>query len=156
MFYISHMKNMIVINQQFENILLLTRERFMGGRGTYALGNIPNQTYRTVGHIEGIKILKGVDKQHSLPVESNSSRAYIKLKSDGTFHEMRFYNEKHLITHEIAYHPEGTINNGDNFNPILHVHEYAIPGDFKTRTIRLMTEEEKRFYKKYLIGVDLK
>ena len=128
----------------------------MGGRGTYALGNIPNQTYRTVGHIEGIKILKGVDKQHSLPVESNSSRAYIKLKLDGTFHEMRFYNENHLITHEIAYHPEPKINNGDRLTPILHIHEYGVPGDFKTRAIRLLTDKEKRHYKKYLIGVDLK
>lgn len=31
----------------------------MGGRGTYAIGNNVEYTYKTVGKIDGIKVLKG-------------------------------------------------------------------------------------------------
>ena len=69
----------------------------MGGRGTFAAGNSVPFTYETVGKIAGVKVLQGLEGKHSLPEEAHSSRAYIKLKPDGTFHEMRFYEA--LLTH---------------------------------------------------------
>lgn len=57
----------------------------MGGRGTFAAGNIVAYVYRTVGKIEGVKVLVGLNGKHGLPEEAHSSRAYIKLKPDGTF-----------------------------------------------------------------------
>ena len=68
----------------------------MGGRGTFAVGNAVPYVYETTGTIEGVKVLQGVNGKHGLPEESHSSRAYIKLKPDGTFHEMRIYDKDSL------------------------------------------------------------
>lgn len=95
----------------------------MGGRGTFAAGNPVPYSYHTVGHIEDVKVLKGINGEHSLPESSHSSGAYIKLKSDGTFHEMRIYDENHILKMEIAYHPEKSLT-GDNHTPIMHYHTY--------------------------------
>lgn len=62
----------------------------MGGRGTFAAGNIVAYTYETIGKIAGVKVLAGLNGKHGLPEEAHSSRAYIALKPDGTFHEMLF------------------------------------------------------------------
>lgn len=104
----------------------------MGGRGTFAAGNNVAYTYEVDttfsadGKINGVKILKGVDGsgKHGLPEEAHSSNAYIKLKPDGTFHEMRIYDEDHYLVKEIAYHPEPQLNNGNRKENILHIHEY--------------------------------
>ncbi len=80
----------------------------MGGRGTFAAGNNVAYTYEVDttfsadGKINGVKILKGVDGsgKHGLPEEAHSSNAYIKLKPDGTFHEMRIYDEDHYLVKE--------------------------------------------------------
>lgn len=105
----------------------------MGGRGTYAAGNDVEYTYQTVDKIEGVKVLEGLNGKHGLPEESHNSNAYIKLKPNGTFHEMRIYDKDHYLIKEIAYHPER-----DNF---------------KCRSTRLITKEEYEIYKKYLKGV---
>ena len=68
----------------------------MGGRGTFAVGNPVDYTYKTVGYIEDVNVLEGINGKHSLPDEAHSSSAYIKLKPDGTFHEMRFYDKDQL------------------------------------------------------------
>ena len=78
----------------------------MGGRGTFAAGNPVPYNYQTVGTIGGVKVLVGIGGKHSLPEEAHSSSAYIKLKSDGTFHEMRIYDRDHYLVKEIAYHRE--------------------------------------------------
>ena len=78
----------------------------MGGRGTFASGKNVAYTYETVGKIEDVKVLKGLGGRHSLPEEAHSSSAYIKLKPNGTFHEMRIYDKEHYLVAEIAYHPE--------------------------------------------------
>ncbi len=127
----------------------------MGGRGTFASGRNVAYTYETVGAIEGVKILKGINGKHSLPEESHSSDAYIKLKPDGTFHEMRIYDKNHYLVKEIAYHPEPRINSGNKSENILHVHDYS-RDNFKDRTPRLLTPEEVKAYKKYFKGVKLK
>ncbi len=127
----------------------------MGGRGTFASGNNVAYTYETVGKIEGVKVLQGMKGKHSLPEEAHSSLAYIKLKPDGTFHEMRIYDKNHYLVKEIAYHPEPSLNNGNRSENVLHIHEYK-RDNFKDRKPRLLKPEEIKFYKKYLKGVKLK
>lgn len=127
----------------------------MGGRGTFASGNSVSYSYKTVDIIEGVKVLAGVGGKHSLPEEAHSSSAYIKLKPDGTFHEMRIYDKDHYLVKELAYHPEPGLNGGNRQDSILHIHEYK-RNNFKDRSPRLPTEEEIRQFKKYLRGVTLK
>ncbi len=126
----------------------------MGGRGTFAAHKTVDYTYKTVGFIDDVKILQGVDGKHGLPEEAHSSCAYIKLKADGTFHEMRIYDKDHYLVKEIAYHPEPNLNNGNRKDNVLHVHEYQ-RDNFKDRTPRLPKPEEIKLFKKYLIGVKL-
>lgn len=127
----------------------------MGGRGSRAAGNNMPLSYKTVGKINGVKVLEGINGNHSLPVEARSSTAYIKLKPDGTFHEMRIYNNERYLVTEIAYHPESSLD-GSRKN-VLHIHEYKIPGDFskESRTTRLLTKHEIEKYKPFLKGVKL-
>ncbi len=127
----------------------------MGGRGTFAAGNPVPYGYQTVGTIEGVKVLAGVGGKHGLPEESHSSSAYIKLKPDGTFHEMRIYDNDHYLTKEIAYHPEPSLNGGNRHENVLHIHEYK-RNNFKDRTPRLLTADEIQRYKRFLKGVKLK
>lgn len=126
----------------------------MGGRGTFASHKTVDYTYKTVGFIEDVKILQGLNGKHGLPEEAHSSPAYIKLKTDGTFHEMRIYDKDHYLVKEIAYHPEPYLNNGNRKDNVLHVHEYK-RDNFKDRTPRLPKPEEIKLLKKYLIGVKL-
>lgn len=127
----------------------------MGGRGTFAAGNPVPYFYETIGTIGGIKVLQGVNGKHGLPEESHSSRVYIKLKPDGTFHEMRIYDKDHYLVKEIAYHPEPSLNNGNRSENVLHIHEYK-RDNFKDRSPRLLTPAEINKYRKYLKGVTVK
>ena len=97
--------------------------------------------------------MSGKNGKHGLPEESHSSTAYIKLKPDGTFHEMRIYDENHYLIKEIAYHPEPAINSGDRKHNILHVHDYLEKDNFKIRPVHLITKEEYEKYKKFFKGV---
>ena len=126
----------------------------MGGRGTFAAGNPVPYSYKTVGKLDGIKILVGVEGKHGLPEEAHASSAYIKLKHDGTFHEMRIYDKDRYLTKEIAYHPEPMLNGGNRQENVLHIHKYK-RDNFKDRTPRLLTAEEVKYYRRYLKGVDL-
>ena len=122
----------------------------MGGRGTFASGKNVVQTYETVDKIAGVKVLKGLGGRHSLPEEAHSSNAYIKLKPDGTFHEMRIYDKDHYLVKEIAYHPEPSLTG--NHLPVLHIHEYK-RDNFLDRPPRLLSDKEYNKYKKYFKGV---
>lgn len=124
----------------------------MGGRGTFAAGNSVPYTYKTVGKIEGVKVLVGIGGKHSLPEEAHSSWAYIKLKPDETFHEIRIYDEEKYLVKEIAYHSEPNLNNGNRKENILHVHDYK-RDNFSDRSARKITKEEYEKYKKFLKGV---
>lgn len=126
----------------------------MGGRGTFAAGRAVEYTYKTVDFIEGVKVLQGLNGKHGLPEEAHSSTAYIKLKPDGTFHEMRIYDAEHYLVKEIAYHPEPKLNNGKKDENVLHIHEYQ-RDDFKDREPRLLASKEIALYKQYLKGVKL-
>ena len=122
----------------------------MGGRGTYAIGKIPDMTYKTVDMIEGVKVLAGINSRyHSLPEESNTSWAYIKLDHDGTFKEMRIY-ENHILKYELAYHVEKNI--GSNGKKVLHYHTYD--ENFNRKTYR-MPKAMRKHFKKYFKGVKL-
>lgn len=132
----------------------------MGGRGTFAAGNPVPYTYKKVGEIEGVKVLEGTGSNHGLPASSHSSEAYIKLKPDGTFHEIRFYDKNHILYLEIAYHPESSLT-GNNEIPVLHYHTYdpsfsltkeGNGGRSKAQYLtREMIERYKKFFKKVQI-----
>lgn len=130
----------------------------MGGRGTYAAGNDVAYSYKTVCKIEGVKVLEGMGTNHGLPESSHSSEAYIKLKPDGTFHEMRFYDKKHVLYMEIGYHPEKPLT-GNNQILVLHYHLYDDrfsrnkTGAFGRTKAEYLTDEMKEKYKKYFKGV---
>ncbi len=116
--------------------------------------------FETVGFIEGIKVLKGLNGKHGLPESSHSSNAYIKLKPDGTFHEMRIYDNNHTLCIEIAYHPEKSLT-GNNHTPVLHYHIYDerfsrnSTGAFMRSPAICLPEVMKRTYKKYFRGIKL-
>ena len=123
----------------------------MGGRGTFASGNPVPYTYNTVGKIEGVKVLQGVDgSAKGLPAEAHSSGAYIQLHPDGTFKMYREYDSNHYLTKEIAYHPEPNLTG--NHKPVLHIHEYK-RDNFAERTPRLLTKSESEKYKNQFKGV---
>ena len=123
----------------------------MGGRGTFAAGNPVPYTYETVDMIEGVKVLQGIQGKHGLPEEAHSSRAYIKIKLDGTFHEMRIYDKDHYLKYELAYHPEPSLDSSRN--PVLHYHVYG--RDFSRTAAMKMTKAMKKHFKKYLKGINL-
>ena len=130
----------------------------MGGRGSFAAGINVAYTYKTIGMVEDVKVLQGMNGEHSLPESAHSSKAYIKLKPDGTFHEMRIYSDNHVLLLEIAYHPEKTIT-GNNHTPVLHYHTYDerfsknITGKFIRSSAKPLTDELFKKYKKYFKGV---
>lgn len=112
----------------------------MGGRGTYAVGNNVEYTFEKVGDIDGIKILKPIDKTKSLklPEESHTAgNSYVLLDKNGIFHQFRKYDENHRVILEIGYHQEASLGKGK----ILHVHVHSIPG-----------VEGHNSAKKYIIG----
>ena len=122
----------------------------MGGRGTFASGNSAAYSYETVGEIAGVKVLKGINGKHSLPEEAHSSWAYIKLKPNGIFHEMRIYDKDHYLVKEIVYHAEPNLT-GNGHEKVLHVHEYN--RKFNRTDARRLTDEELKRYRKYFKGV---
>ena len=123
----------------------------MGGRGTFAAGHSVEYTYETTGKIAGVKILSGRNGKHGLPEEAHSSHAYIKLKPDGTFHEMRVYDNDHYLTFELAYHPEPSLDSSRK--PVLHYHLYDRNFN-RSRAIKA-TKAMKKHFRKYLKGVPI-
>ena len=124
----------------------------MGGRGSFASGKSVAYTYKTVGKIEGVKILIGKDGQaNGLPAESHSSNAYIQLHPDGKFKMYREYDKDHYLVKEIGYHPEPDLTG--NRAPTLHIHEYK-RDNFSERKPRLLTNQEYEKYKKYFKGLN--
>ncbi len=102
----------------------------MGGNGTFAAGKVVPFLYKTVGKVDGIKVLQGTGGLHNLPEESHSSKAYIKLRPDGNFSMLRFYGQDHRAKLEIAYHREPKLD--PTGKPVLHYHAY--PDGIKSRT----------------------
>jgi hypothetical protein len=131
----------------------------MGGRGTFAVGKNVAFRYETVDKIEGVKVLEGIDNAHGLPESSYSSSAYIKLDNNGKFREMRFYDEKHRLYLELAYHLE--LNENGKKEYMWHYHTYEpsfsetnVGDGGRSKAIK-MTDEMIQKYKKYFKGYDL-
>lgn len=124
----------------------------MGGRGTFAAGNAVEYKYETIDKIEGVKVLRKLDKRASggLPEESHSSKAYIYVNKDGEFRIYREYDKSGYLKFEIAYHPERFID--PSGKPVLHVHQYE-RDNFDVRKARPLTKEEYKKYKKYFRGL---
>ena len=83
------------------------------------------ETLKTTQH--GVKILKGLDNNHSLPDFAHTPNSiYAKMKYYGeTIHEMRFYDKNGYPIIEIAYHPEPKINAGNREKNIVHFHTFT-------------------------------
>lgn len=125
----------------------------MGGRGTYASGKNAPYTYKTVGKIDGVKVLQPLKDgdSFSMPAESHSSSCYIVLDKKGVFRQYTEYNQGHLPVFEIGYHFEKGISKAGE--AVFHVHDYSAPGIENRSKGRAITSEEFKKYKKFFKGV---
>lgn len=130
----------------------------MGGRGTFAAGKAAAFQYETAGTIEGVKVLRPIDREKSykLPEESHTARnSYVLLDKDGVFHQYREYDGNHQVVLEIGYHPEKALGKGN----VLHIHIHRKPGiDFHadpSTEKRKLTRSEYQKYKRLFRGVTL-
>ncbi len=125
----------------------------MGGRGTFAAGNNVAYTYKTVGYINGIKVLQPIDSKQSfsMPAEAHSSSSYIVLDKTGVFRQYMEYNGNHLPVFEIGYHFESGLSKAGE--PVLHVHEYKAPGIENRGKARRITNSEIDQYRTLFQGV---
>lgn len=115
----------------------------MGGRGTFAAGNPVPYSYETVGKIEDIKVLQGLNGKHGLPEESHSSNAYIRLYPNGNTKQIRLYHSNLTAQTDIEY----SVHQG---KITFHAHDYV---NGERQPARQLTNEEKEKYKKYFGGV---
>lgn len=125
----------------------------MGGRGTYASGNSSPYTYKTVGRIEGVKVLQPIreGESFSMPAESHSASSYIVLDKTGVFRQYMEYDKNHLPVFEIGYHFEKDLSKAGK--PVFHVHEYTHPGIEHRQKGRSIKAHEYQKYEKYFKGV---
>lgn len=121
----------------------------MSSRGSVAKnGHVTTDNYNTVSYVLDAKVLSGNGNNHSLPDYSHSKNtAYIKLKPDGTLHEIRFYGDNNTPIIEIAFHPEPQLNNGDKKYSVLHYHTF---NGLDRSKAQAMTKSIKEKYKDYL------
>ncbi len=114
----------------------------MGGRGTFASGNNVAYTYETVGKINGIKVLKGMQGKHGLPEEAHSSSAYISLNHDNSVRQIRLYNSNLTTKTDIEF----SVHQG---KVTLHAHDYK---NGVRQPARELTKEEYKIYFNYFGG----
>ena len=126
----------------------------MGSRGTdpHVLDREENRPYKTVGYIKDAEILEGKNrKYHALPEVSHTPNAiYVKLNRDGTFRELRVFQDSRLML-EIGYHRE-PLGNG---KPVLHAHDIRGQEYENHPAARHLTREEWNRYRDYFVGLDL-
>ena len=104
--------------------------------------------YKTVGFVDGIKIINPVDatKALKLPEESHKSTGYVLYDKDGVFHQYREYNENHEVILEIGYHHEKSLGKGD----VLHAHVHTTPGvDYHKTAKKFRIYPGDEIYEKY-------
>jgi hypothetical protein len=119
----------------------------MSSRGSFAInGHVSVKEYETIRVTEnGVKILKGIGKNHTLPDYSNSPNSiYAKLHKSGDLQELRFYDENCNLYFEIGYHRESNLANEKN---VLHYH--TIKNLDRSKAFP-MTNNIKEKFKKYL------
>lgn len=99
--------------------------------------------------VHDAEVLEGTSKQyHGLPDYGHSpDRKYIKENPDGTFREMRVYDENGFPILEIGYHPEESLT-GNRHEKVLHYHTFS---QDLTRHMggRLSPTENTEIYNKY-------
>ena len=101
------------------------------------------------------KVLIGTtSKQHGLPDYAHSPNSkYIKENSDGSFREMRVYDENGFPILEIAYHPEQTLT-GNRHEYVLHYHTFKNKDNLERVMGGILSETEHadlyNDYKEYL------
>lgn len=120
----------------------------MGGRGTFASGNNVAYRYEAVDKYNGVKVLKGLSHQGGLPEEAHSSKAYLKLHSDGSMNMLRVYDKDHYLKYEFGYHPEPKLTG--NREPVLHVHYYD--HNFSRTPAEYVPKELFEKYKRWMKG----
>lgn len=133
------------------------KEVIMGGRGTYAAGKDVPYQYKTVGYVEGVKVLEPINPKASkkLPEEAHSGQSYIKLDENGKFYQYREYNEKNELILEISFHPEHSLTHDKENKPVLHAHDYDPKKQGKAwhTGARNLTVQEFEKYKKFFVGL---
>ena len=130
----------------------------MSSRGSKAkYGKITTKDYCIDKITEkGVKILKGLGNNHSLPELSHSPNSiYAKLKDDGvTLHEIRFFGDDCYPIIELAYHPEPSLNKKNKETNVLHFHQYDGLRRLPPKRMDLHKEIKEK-YKEYLKEFDL-
>ncbi len=125
----------------------------MGGKGTFAVGKNVPYSYKTVDKIDGVKVLQGLGILHNLPEEAHSSKAYLKVDSQGNFVRYREYNADRTSRFDIDYHKEPKIT-GNKTEKVFHIHFYDKNGvrDVVGRRLTLAEfEKYKRFFRGRLL-----
>ena len=128
----------------------------MSSRGAKARnGHVTTNEYRLKNEkkVYDAKVLEGVTKQqHGLPDYAHSPNSkYIKENPNGSFREMRVYNDSGFPVIELGYHPEPNLT-GNRHEPVLHYHTF---GENLERTLggevsETVNKEIYEKYKKYL------
>lgn len=121
----------------------------MGGRGTFASGNTVAYTFESMGTMNGVKVLRGLNGKHGLPEEAHSSYSYVQVDYNGNFKEIRFYDEEHYLTLEIAYHKEPKLD--PSGEPVLHYHLYD--KKFNRSEAKRATKAMRKRYGSFVKGV---
>ncbi len=122
----------------------------MGGNGTFAAGKIASYGWRTIGQINGAKILAPTNGSLKLPEEAHKSRMYVLTNHDGSFRQLRIYDSQHRARFEIGYHHEPNVDT--KAKVVLHYHIISQPG-FKHGPAHKLTDAMYRKFKKYFKGV---
>ncbi len=90
-------------------------------------GHVTTNEYRLKNNktVLDAKVLIGTSpKNHGLPDYAHSPGSkYIKENPDGSFREMRVYDDKGFPILEIGYHPEETLS-GNRHEAVLHFHTF--------------------------------
>ncbi len=115
----------------------------MGGRGTFAAGNAVPYTYKTIGLIEGVKVLEGLNGKHGLPEEAHSSTSYIRLYNNDEIKQLRLYNKDLTAKTDIEY----SVHQG---KLSFHAHDYV---NGIRQPARSLTEKEKKEVLKFWGGL---
>lgn len=87
-------------------------------------GHVTTKEFETLHLVGDAKVLIGTGTNHGLPDYAHTpGRVYIKENPDGTFRELRKYDEHGFPIPEIGYHPEPNLT-GNKSQKILHFHTF--------------------------------
>lgn len=124
----------------------------MSSRGSLARnGHVTTTEYQLSDGktVYDAEVLEGADgHSHGLPDYGHSPDAkYIKENTNGSFREMRIYDENGFPLLEIGYHPEKYLT-GNNTTNVLHYHTFE-PDLSRVLGGKLSPTENAEIYKKY-------